>query len=252
MSSSSNINDLFFAGSYKEAWRQIIPKALTEAEIDFIQEVASLGKGGTVLDLMCGYGRHALQLAERGINVTAVDNLLEYIEEIRVKSKELSLPLEAVQASALDIKLEKNYDAVICMGNSFAFFNKKDAINILKTVSRYLKSNGILIIDSWMIAEIAIRHFKERDWHYAGDYKCILEYKYHFHPSRIESQQTIISPDGTVEIIPGVDYIFTLDELEMMFNEAGLRTKALYSTPRKKKFALGDGHIYIVAEKNSR
>lgn len=252
MSSSSNINDLFFAGSYKEAWRQIIPKALTEAEIDFIQEVASLGKGRTVLDLMCGYGRHALQLAERGINVTAVDNLLEYIEEIRVKSKELSLPLEAVQASALDIKLEKNYDAVICMGNSFAFFNKKDAINILKTVSRYLKSNGILIINSWMIAEIAIRHFKERDWHYAGDYKCILEYKYHFHPSRIESEQTIISPDGTVEIIPGVDYIFTLDELEMMFNEAGLRTKALYSTPRKKKFALGDGHIYIVAEKNSR
>ena len=249
MSSSSNINDRFFAGSYKEAWRRIIPNALTEAEIDFIQEVCCLQKGETLLDLMCGYGRHALKLAERGINVTAVDNLPGYIEEIKEKSGQLSLPVEAIEASALNVILEKSYDAVICMGNSFAFFNQQDAIRILKNISEHLKSNGVLIINSWMIAEIAIRHFKERDWHYAGNYKCMLEYKYHFHPARIESEQTIISPDGTVEVIPGVDYIFTLDELEFMFNEAGLKTRALYSTPRKKKFALGDGHIYIVAEK---
>lgn len=247
--SSSNINDSFFAGSYKEAWRRIIPNALTEAEIDFIQDVSSLKMDGTVLDLMCGYGRHALKLAERGMSVTAVDNLPEYIDEIKEKSQQLSLPVEAICASAINVKLEKEYDLAICMGNSFAFFNKQDAIKILKNISHHLKPNGILIINSWMIAEIAIRHFKERDWHYAGDYKCMLEYKYCFHPSRIESEQTIISPDGTVEIIQGVDYIFTLDELELMFNEAGLKTKALYGTPRKKKFTLGDGHIYIVAEK---
>jgi hypothetical protein len=37
----------------------------------------------------------------------------------------------------------------------------------------------------------------------------------------------------------------------MMFKEAGLTTKNLYSTPRKRKFALGDGRIYIVAEKRA-
>ncbi|HWJ28088.1 MAG TPA: hypothetical protein VNS32_16190, partial [Flavisolibacter sp.] len=79
--------------------------------------------------------------------------------------------------------------------------------------------------------------------------KCMLEYRYCFYPSRIESEQTIIAPDGTVETIKGIDYIFTLDELEAMFNEAGLRTKELYSTPRKRKFSLGEGRIYIVAEK---
>jgi len=249
MSLSANINDGFFSGSYKEAWRQIIPQGLTDAETEFIEEIGSLEKGSTVLDLMCGYGRHTLKLAERGIKVTAIDNLSEYIEEIKEKSHQLSLPVETILASALNVRLDKAYDAVICMGNSFAFFDKKDAITILKNISQYLKPTGILIINSWMIAEIAIKHFKERDWHYAGDYKCILEYKYHFHPSRIESEQTIISPDGTIEVIQGVDYIFTLDELELMFNEAGLKTKSVYSTPRKKKFALGDGRVYIVAEK---
>jgi len=249
MPSSKNINDHFFAGSYKEAWRRIIPQGLTDAETDFIEEIASLEKDSVVLDLMCGYGRHTLKLAERGIKVTAIDNLSEYIEEIKEKSHQLSLPVETIEANALNVKLDKAYDAAICMGNSFAFFNKEDATTILKNISKHLKPTGILIINSWMVAEIAIKHFKERDWHYAGDYKCMLEYKYHFHPSRIESEQTIISPDGSVEVIQGVDYVFTIDELERMFNEEGLKTKALYSTPRKKKFSLGDGHIYIVVEK---
>lgn len=249
MSSSPNINDSFFAGSYKEAWKGIIPNGLTEAEIDFIQEVSSLEKGAKVLDLMCGYGRHALRLAERGMKVTAVDNLPDYVDEIKQKAQQLAVAVQAIQAGALHVKLDDIYEAVICMGNSFAFFNKQDAIKILKNVSAHLKSTGVFIINSWMIAEIAIRHFKERDWHYAGNYKCMLEYKYHFHPSRIESEQTILAPGGIVEVIRGVDYIFSLDELELMLNEAGLRTRALYSTPRKKKFQLGDGHIYIVAEK---
>jgi hypothetical protein len=100
-----------------------------------------------------------------------------------------------------------------------------------------------------MIAEVALKHFKEKDWHYAGVYKCMLEYKYCFHPSRIESEQTIIGPDGSVELVKGVDYIFTLDQMEEMFSEAGLKTKEVYSTPRKKRFAIGDGRVYIVAEK---
>lgn len=250
-SSSPNINNTFFEGSYKHAWKGTIPTGLTETEVDFIQEVGSLKNGGKVLDIMCGYGRHALELGRKAVSVTAVDNLQDYIDEIKVKAAEQNVPVNAIQEDVLYAKLNEVYDAAICMGNSFAFFDKADALTILKNVSDHLKPGGILIINSWMVAEVAIKHFREKDWHYAGDYKCMLEYKYFFHPSRIESEQTIISPDGSVEVLKGVDYIFTLDELESMFNEAGLKTKDVFSTPRKKKFVLGDGRVYIVAEKFS-
>lgn len=250
-SSLTNINNTFFEGLYKHAWKGIIPPGLTEAETDFIQEMALLKEGAKVLDIMCGYGRHALELAKRGIEVTAVDNLRDYIDEIKTLANEQKLPVEAFQSDVLTVKLKNVYDAVICMGNSFAFFNEEDAITILKNISTHLKSGGILIINSWMVAEVAIKHFKEKDWHYAGEYKCLLEYKYGLWPSRIESEQTIISPDGIVETVKGVDYIFTLNEMERMFNKAGLKTREVYSTPRKKKFTLGDGRVYIVAEKNA-
>lgn len=248
-SSSPNINNTFFEGSYKHAWKEIIPPGLTEAEVDFVLEIAALKKGDKVLDMMCGYGRHTLELGRREMKVTAVDNLNAYIEEINAKANEQNLAVHAIEADILHTKLNGIYDAAICMGNSFAFFDKEDAVSILKNVSNHLKPGGILMINSWMIAEVALKHFKEKDWHYAGPYKCIVEYKYGFYPSRIESEQTIIAPDGSLEIVKGIDYIFTLDELEAMFNKAGFKTRDVYSTPRKKRFTVGDGRVYIVAEK---
>ncbi|MFL5788806.1 MAG: class I SAM-dependent methyltransferase [Flavisolibacter sp.] len=249
-STRQNINNTYFEGLYKEVWKNIIPNGLTEAECDFIEEAGNLQKGNSVLDIMCGYGRHSLELAKRGYSVTAVDNLSDYTEEISRNAAEAGLNnVQAVASDVLGIQLNEQYNCVICMGNSFSFFERNDAGLLLKKVASYLKKGGIFIINSWMIAEIAIRTFREKDWHYSGEYKCILENRFFFNPSRIETEQTIIAPDGRTEVIQGIDYIFSLNELEEMMLESGLKIRHLYSTPRLRKFVLGDTRIYLVVEK---
>ena len=225
------------------------PPGLTEAEADFIEEVGELKAGQKVLDIMCGYGRHAIELAKRGYTVTAVDNLKEYVTEINGASEKESLPIRAIQVSALEVTLDETYDAIICMGNSFAFFNEEEATSLLKKLSNHLKPGGILLINTWMIGEIAIKHFREKDWFYAGDYKYLIDNKYLFNPTRIESEHIIIRSDGATENIKGVDYIFTIRELEMLLQKAGFSIKDIYSTPRKRKFQFGDTRAYIVIEK---
>jgi SAM-dependent methyltransferase len=246
---AANINNTFFEGSYKEVWRGIIPPGLTEAEVDFILDAASLEPGNRVLDIMCGYGRHALELGRRGIQVTAADNLEAYISEVNEHAQEGSLPVEGVLADAVTIKLQGTYDAVVCMGNSFSFFNEEDALRLLQNLSVHLKKGGRLIINSWMIGEIAIRHFKEKDWYYVGNYRCVIESRYLFNPSRIEAEQLIIHPSGEIETTRGIDYILTLPELGALLNKAGFAMQQVFSTPRKKPFQLGDPRAYIVAEK---
>lgn len=248
-SATQNINDTFFKGIYKEVWKKLMPPALSAAECDFIQEIGDLKEGDKVLDIMCGHGRHALELARRGAVVTAIDNAEEYIKEIQTVAKAEALAVQAFASDVLNAELKDAFDIVVCMGNSFAFFNREDAITLLKKLSSHLKQGGIFIISSWVIAEIAIRHFREREWRHVDEYKYLIENKFVFQPSRIESEHTVIGPDGSSEVINGVDYIFTLSELEQMFQQAGLHTKALYATPRKKKFSIGDATIYIVAEK---
>lgn len=248
---SNNVNDSFFQGSYKELWRKLIPPGLSEAECSFIEEEASLSKSDKVLDLMCGYGRHALELARRGYAVTAIDNLPEYIAEINEKAAGERLPLTTFVANALEAPISESYKAILCMGNSFAFFAKEEALLLLQKLAAHLLPNGIFIINTWMIAEIAIRHFREHEWYKVDGYKYLLEYRFFFNPSRIESEHTLVAPDGTVEVIQGVDYIFTLAELEGLFQQAGLRLKQIYSTPRKKLFKMGDNRAYLVVEKTS-
>lgn len=243
---TANINDTFFDGIYKEVWRKLIPPGLSEAECEFIAEVAELKKEDRVLDLMCGYGRHALPLAKKGFRLTALDNAKDYIDEITKAAEKESLPIHAQTCGALEAQLDGKYKAILCMGNSFAFFHRNDAIGLLKKVSAHLEEGGVFIINSWMIAEIAIRHFKEKEWCEVEGYKYMMDYRFQFQPSRIESEHTIVSRDGNVEVIQGVDYIFTLSELEDMFREADLTTQGLFSTPRMRPFKMGDNRIYIV------
>jgi SAM-dependent methyltransferase len=246
---SSNINDSFFAGHYKEVWRKLIPPGLSEAECTFIEDVAGLQPNDSVLDLMCGYGRHALELARRGYSITAIDNSPAYIAEIDERSRVENLPVKAFAAGALETSFQQQYKAILCMGNSFAFFNKEDALSLLQKVADHLKPEGVFIINTWMIAEIAIRHFQEREWHQVDTYKYLLRYQFFFQPNRIASEHTLLIPDGTIEVIHGVDYVFTLDELEDLFRQAGLQLREVYSTPKKRKFKLGDNKAYLVVGK---
>ena len=247
----SNINDTFFDGHYKEIWRSLIPDELTVKEVDFMLPYFNLQPGSHVLDLMCGYGRHAIALSKKGISVTAVDNLGDYINEINEVAEKEQLPLKAIKDNVIDYKIDDTFDLALCMGNSLNFFDAGDTSRLLAKISSHLKSGGHLLINSWSIAEIAFKNFKEKNWSRIGDVKFINDSKLLFHPTRIETESETIFPDGTIETKTGIDYIFSINEMETMLKEAGLHLKEVYSIPGRKKFTLGEPRVYIVAEKTS-
>jgi len=244
-----NINNSFFDGSYKEIWRSIIPEALTRAEVDFLMEEAQLKPGSKVLDLMCGYGRHALALARKGIEVTAVDNLPVYVNEVKEISEKENLPVKILKEDVMEFQPIGEYDLIICMGNSLSFFDKEDSQKLFSKISSRLNRGKKFIFNSWMIAEIVVKQFKEKTWSYIGDLKFLSDSKYLFSPARIETETFFIGPDGNTEMKKAIDYIYSMNETETMLNESGFRLKETWSIPGKRKFTLGEPRAYIVAEK---
>ncbi len=244
-----NVNNTYFNGYYKEIWRSYIPAELTLREADFMMRHFNLQPGSRVLDIMCGYGRHAIALAEKGVNVTAVDNLEEYIDELAETARKKNLPIQALKADVVQYEADNLFDFAICMGNSLCFFDRKDTVKLLKMINAHLKTRSHFLINSWMLAEIAFNGFRERQWNNVGDLKFITESKYLLHPSRIETDHLIIAPDGTSETKKAVDFIYSIAEMEMMLNESGLRMIEVYSIPGKKKFTLGEPRAYIIAQK---
>ena len=246
-----NINNSYFEGYYKDIWKNIVPAELTIRESDFIRDYFRLQPGSCVLDLMCGNGRHAITLAKSGMNVTAVDNLKYYIDEVRAIAERENLHIDTVQSDVVEYEAEGSYDLALCMGNSLCFFDKEDTIKILRMVSRHLKPDGFILINSWMLAEIAFKDFRERSWTTFGDLKFITDSKYFTKPSRIETDHLILAADGKTESKKAIDYIYSINEMEEILNTAGFDLLEIYSIPGKKKFTIGDPRAYIIGQKRS-
>jgi SAM-dependent methyltransferase len=244
-----NVNNSYFDGYYKDIWRNIVPAELTVKETDFIISHFKLQPENKVLDMMCGYGRHAIALAKQGMHVTAVDNLDEYIKEIQEIAGNEQLPVTAVKADAAHYEANGIFDMALCMGNSLCFFDRNDSLRLLKMIAAHLKPGGHFFINTWMLAEIVFNGFREKAWTNVGDLKFITESKYFFQPSRVETDHLVLAPDGSTETKKGVDYIYSVAETEQLLNEAGFVMKEVYSVPGKRKFTLGDARAYIIAEK---
>lgn len=251
MVTAKQINDGFFDGIYQQVWKGLVVPGLTEAEANFIEDVANLKKDSKILDLMCGYGRHSLELGKKGYSVTAIDNSKGYISELKEKAEQEYLQIKAIQANILDFTSENVFDAAILMGNSFTYFDKKDCINFLKHINSYVRKGGRFIINEWMLAEMVIKTFKEKNWFSVKEYTCLTNSKYLFSPTRIETEYIVLKNDEVVEKKLAIDYIFSIEEVRQMLDSSGFQIIDMYSTPRKRKFSLGDLHIYIVAEKIS-
>jgi SAM-dependent methyltransferase len=247
--SADNVNSLFFDGHYKEAWRSIIPEELTRRELDFIIQYFNLPPGSKVLDLMCGYGRHAIGLARKRFDVTAVDNLSDYISDIQKTSEEENLPLKCIQSDILAYSPVDKYELAICMGNSINFFDEKDSVKLMTTVAESVNAGGHFLINTWSLAEIVIKNFEAKSWNYDGDYKMLTDSEYLFNPTRIETEYIMIDKNGQEEIKKAVDYIFSYSEMQRMLETAGFFVKEVFSIPGKKKFTMGEPRAYIVAEK---
>lgn len=245
----SNINDTFFDGYYKDIWKAIIPEELTNRETDFLISYFKLQTGNSVLDLMCGYGRHALALGRKGIAVTAVDNLPAYISEIELFAQKEKLPVKTFQKGVLHFKCEEEMDLAICMGNSLNFFNATDVGTILGNTSKAIKAGGYLLINGWSLAEIVYKNFSSRTWSEINGIKFLTESRLVFFPARLESDSTTITAEGIMEQKAGVNYIYSLNEMENLLLAAGFKIEEVFSIPGKKKFALGDPRVYIVAKK---
>lgn len=247
-SHTENINSIFFDGYYKEIWRSLIPEGLTIAEVDFLVEKACLKAGNKVLDLMCGYGRHAIALGRKGIQVTAIDNLSDYIAEANAAIEKENLPVRCVKADVLDYEPEEVFDLAICLGNNLSFFNKEESQRLFSMIASHTRKGGMFIANSWTLAEMVFKNFTSKTWSEVNGIRYLVENKFHFNPSRIETQATFIPPDRPEEIKQAIDYVYSLNEMENMLGEA-FSLREIWSIPGKKRFTLGEPRAYMVAVK---
>ena len=83
--SEFNIEDVFEVEDYMYFYSEKLTEERTDKEVNFLVRVPELDKPKRILDLACGFGRHAIKLAELGHNVVGID-MMEGLLDITRKS----------------------------------------------------------------------------------------------------------------------------------------------------------------------
>ncbi len=154
--------------SFWETWgpTMFTPQRIANAvdEVDKVINLVKIEPEAHILDLGCGIGRHSLEMARRGFQVTGVDRTRGYLDQAKKQADSEDLDIEFFQEDMRAFSRPDSFDYVISMFTSFGYFeDSEDDRRVVTNIYSSLKNGGAFIIETHGKETLA-RIFVERDW----------------------------------------------------------------------------------------
>jgi SAM-dependent methyltransferase len=203
---------------YSPAWfrtfLETVPAEQTAREVGFLRRVLPLPAYRLLVDLCCGQGRHAVALAEAGYDVMGVDADAAALSIAR--RERADRPITFLRADMRDLRaVPTGRDAVICMWQSFGYFDADQNFAVLRGNRDRLRPGGRLVLD--------IYHHDFFEAH-QGHVETIRNGVQIVEDKRVHSGRLTVSL--TFDGRPGDTFnwqLFTAGEIEEFAAEGGLR-----------------------------
>jgi len=187
-----------FGEEYYQAFLPQLTPELTLKQVDFLVEKLKLEPESRILDLCCGHGRHAIELARRGYDVVGLD-LSQYLLDVaRRDAKSAQADIHWVHSDMRDIPSEFGpMDAVVNMFSAYGYL-ETDAEDqkALRAVGKVLRPGGAIVIDA-MNREAAIRHWQPWRWAEQKDGSLFAErLRFDIRTGRQHVREVLVRADG--------------------------------------------------------
>lgn len=187
----------------------------TVQEIDFLWDALGLAAGQRVLDVGCGPGRHALELARRGVAVVGVDASPEFIELGREAAKAEGLPARFEVLDVRDLAYEGEFDAAICLcQGGFGLLGGRDEVDVFQRIVTSVQLGGGIAVSAFH-APFAVRFLEEGETFDAAT-------------GVLHEQSTVRNADGLEQVFDLWTTCFTSRELDLLARLAGLEVEAIH------------------------
>ena len=226
-------------------WRAAIPAEQTLREAEFLIERLELQPGMAALDVPCGNGRHAVELARRGIRMTGVDLSEGFIAEARSRSADI----EWVRSDMRQLPWSSRFDAAYCWGNSFAYFDHESCLRFLEAVAWALKPGGRFILESGAVAESLLPVLQPERKLRLGDLDYFSRNSYQAAESRMDITYTF-SKDGRSETKPIHQWVHTAAEVGRMLRRCGLEPIETFGGLDGSPYALRSPHFIALTRRD--
>ena len=251
-----------FDEKYIKTYVDIVSPEFTAQQITFLLKHLQLEKEAEILDLACGYGRHAIELAQRGYNVTGLDFSQKFIEMAKKCAQKRGVEVAFVQGDMRKISFTDRFDAVINMFTSFGYFeDESDNTLVLKNVSRALKRGGKFLIDHNNVGHLLARMLREGKKTKRGELlvdtktellsnglRVTTKSEFHYATMRWSLTRSWEEKGRTKSYRTNVR-LYSLPELQHLLEEAGLRVEKAWGDFQEAPFTLETPRMIVLARK---
>ncbi len=116
----------------------------TIGECDFIEKELDFNKNLKILDIGCGTGRHSIELAKRGYDVTGIDLSDSLLKKARQKSEKFDLAVSLLKCDARSLPFNSEFDVAIMLCEGAFPLMETDEMNfkILENARNALRYTG--------------------------------------------------------------------------------------------------------------
>ncbi len=166
----------------------------TPVEIDRLEDLLVLRPPQRILDLPCGQGRHAIELARRGYDVTAADlspYLLTVAEE---RGRAIGVRVRWLSADMRQPIAGETFDVVLNLFTSLGYFaDEADDRKVVRAAASMLVPGGRFVLEL-INGERVMTRFQEQEWFTVGQASVVERRSLDPSARRMVVERTVTTP----------------------------------------------------------
>jgi len=240
-----------FGDVYLKTFGELITEESTQLEVDFLIKTLNLNPGAKIFDLCCGHGRHSVELAKRGFDVTGQDLSSHFLKIANESAKNAGVEINFIHDDMRNIAFENEFDAVINMFTAFGYLGSdEEDQKVINGAARALNPGGKFFIDIANRDKI-IRSYlwKDHKYHNSGILEIIDRKFDHIFGGHFETRKMFF-PEGTVKEFDAIVRFYTVPELVSMMKKAGLKLIDSYGDFDGTPISFSSANYILIGEKS--
>jgi SAM-dependent methyltransferase len=242
--SSTETWDEFFSDFYLRAYSGI-GRAEAEAQALAAARLSGCPDGGELLDVPCGFGRHAVPLARAGYRVTGVDRSEPLLAEARRRAGGERRP-KLVRADYRELPFrDGSFDAALNLFSSLGYLGDEEDTRALAEIRRVLRPGARLVVEL-MHRDLLVREFRDHDWQAMGEGRLLLEQRiFDAAAGLAQVTQTLIEGGGGRDSRSYSIRVYSATELLAMLSRAGFSDARCHGDLEGAPFTTGTRLVVV-------
>lgn len=242
-----DLEAVFDVDDYLYFYQESLTDERSDAEVAALVSLLELDRPMKVLDLACGYGRHANRLAAQGHTVTGVDITPGFLEMARQQAVEMGVQVDYRLGDMRTVDPGEEFDRVLLLFTSFGYFNDAGNLQVLENAARALRPGGLFAMDvpnrDMILKGMRPCHVTEKDGNLMIDRTsfdmlagCLVN-------------QRILIRDGVRKDKPFSIRVYNATEMHSLLGRAGLAVRGIYAGWEAQPLHAESWRMVVVARK---